>query len=246
MNHLKLETCFAYVAGDLPEVESLAIELHLAKCSQCAAQVREARVFEGILDDIAAVHSLPHPAPAFDLRETLAAGLKRASALPGQVGHRVKEWIEDLPTPGQLASAAVRILVGPSGPVLELSGTESVGQGSILGPLRAFRPALAGARGKPSRTAKDEIDRVPIREVNAIGAASMAKVVIDESGAIEARVAQWPDNLPPPLLILIPLDPDAIPQVQELKSEKGQGILRARFPQPPSGEYLLAFAPEKK
>lgn len=60
--HSQLTTCFAYVAGELSEVDSLAIELHLAECDECAAKMREVRVFDGMLVDFASATQLPRPA----------------------------------------------------------------------------------------------------------------------------------------------------------------------------------------
>ncbi len=247
--HLTTEEAVRYAMGECADDAAASrLEVHMAACDTCAAAVRKARLIgrtlasiEALVQGRPAMASAQYPT-AVTLSDSVAQGLKRVlqESLPADVRRRVTGWLSELPTPGQVAATAVRVVADAAGLAFVTGGLADNRPGGTFG---VFRPALAAVRSG-ARPGVGETTS-PVREMHATSKGRMAQVVIADDGTIEARV-QWPKGSVAPLLVLVPMDPSTPPVVQKLEAEEGMPYLRARFARPSAGEYVLVFGPEEK
>ena len=237
--HIEPEELADYFESLLQEDRNSLIEEHFAECAVCTAQAREFRAFSLVWDDwTAEAHGKAYRQVA------LTSALQTAMVTRPEWQERLRRWRERWSGAAESALQSIRAATIEASRVI-IEGLEtSVPIGT------EWRFALATE--VPSISGSARSGGVPVRGAVATnrsvsrGAEKSQERVTAKSdtGEVEVVVDGWQPGRPASLVLLIDLQGNHPPLVQELIEEQA-GTAVARFSGVAPGEYVVAFEPEE-
>lgn len=236
--HISRETLARYVAMSLTARDERAVEEHVAECSMCTLDARDAGdayAFEALLQSWT-----PEAHAAAYLQAELAGALDQlVPAATESVGARLDRW-RTLWT-GQ-AEAAVRVIMAAS-----QAATQVVTEGleALTQPMAGLTPAPVGVRtrgrvtrtrGQPAQPADPQRPpERPPRQVSVSADAERRRILVTLTGGEASN---------PPLVLLIPTSGSGTPRVQQLMvSRSRRPGLVASFDGVDPSDYLVVVEP---
>jgi hypothetical protein len=233
--HLDLDTIADYVEMKLSTGEERPIEMHLAACDYCTDLARAAQQLSDLWDGWTA---RSHAEAA--LTALLAGAVERAAAaatpaLQARLAQWAERWTGNV-------EAAVRVVVATAG---QSSRVVTEGLDALTRPGSNWQfslvPAPTPTRGARGRGA---VPPQPATAVTSLGGTAQARVAVSgERREVVIRLDDLPPGQPTPMVLLVPIGKNGVPQVAEPERPPGVPYHVARFEQVPAGEYLVAFEP---
>jgi hypothetical protein len=237
-SHIDPAELVDYFDKELSDDEEDRIELHLARCEECAQRARQASAL-------------------CNRWERWSAGTQREAYLLSVVGNALGSAASEMPlddtwkerihrwlsASSGLVEGIVKVTVGA---VKNASQVATDGMEDLLRPGARWRfglqPDSVAVRGVQPRR------RSPAKLALAVcsdGSSVRVKVEDHDDGTCEVVISvdQFPHDRLMPIVILTSLGQGGTegPRLLQMRRQ-GQGLI-ARFPDVPAGEYLVAFEP---
>jgi anti-sigma factor RsiW len=243
--HVTAEELAAYFAGQLRPEQETSFDEHFAECEACAQEARRFRsglevrfcAFATIWDRwTASAHQEVHQ------RAILNAILQQVTPLRPEWQERLRRWRERWNDTAESALRSIRDAATEVSRVVIAPIEMSVpGGGEWRFALATEAPSVSGSvrsGGVPVRGAVSTNRRVSLEAEKP----QERVVVSSDIGEIEVSVEGWQPGRPLSLVLLINLQGENSPLVQELTEERA-GVAVAHFSGVEPGEYLVAFEP---
>lgn len=234
-DHILPQELFDYFAAKLLEEREGIIEAHLADCPTCTKEARQLYAFSHLWERwTGQTHGAAYRKAVLD------TALQQAQAQSPQWRERLQRW--HTAWAGK-AEAAVRLVLEAPDQAARLI-TEGIE--ALISPASAWDFALASA---PGRT-RSGVERGALRTRGVAPSAPRAPQVqirvrqtADATQEVHIRVENFPQEQPPPLVVLVPTQGGASPYVTESERPPGTTYLSARFANVALGDYVVAFEP---
>ncbi len=239
MSHIDPAALVDYFDKDLSDDEEDRIELHLARCEECAQRARQASALcnrwerwsagtqrEAYLRSVVenALESAASEVPVDDSWKERIHRWRSASS--GLVEGVVKVTVEAVRNASQVATDGMENLLRPGARWRFILQPDSVA-------VRGVQPR----RKSPAKIAL---------AVCSDGSSARVKVEDHDDGACEVVISvdQFPHGRLMPIVVLTPIGQGGTEKPRLLQMRRqGQGLI-ARFSDLPAGEYLVAFEPQ--
>ena len=232
------ENLQAYFEGKLSEDQEVAVEEYLAECSEEEiAEARQTYAFTSAWNSwTPKAHGEAYRLVQDEKQNRLVHILTGFISLYPQWRNRLQRWL-DL-SAGQ-AEAAVRVVMEASG---EASRLVTEGLEAMTRPQGRWQFSLEEAivptlGDTPKRSAP------PLAAIALHAGKHQARVSLSGPGEVSVRVDEQLPGQVRPLVLLVPEEGQAEPQVKELETGPDGVYLIARFENVAPGQYLTLFEP---